>query len=99
MTGAAATPSQTQDTCSTQRSSSSTTLKRKTVATLSYDSSDDATSDDDGGFLIKPKEMPYASGHPFEMIRNFEVPDHFYPIGDVEQIESLQLELNETRTR
>jgi len=72
-------------------------LKRKTVATLSYDSSDDGG--EDGGFLIKPKKMPYASGHPFEMIRNYEVPDHFYPIGDIEQIESLQLELNETRNQ
>ena len=43
--------------------------------------------------------MPYARGQPFVMIRNYEVPDHFYPIGDIEQIESLQLELNETRTQ
>ena len=33
------------------------------------------------------------------MLRNYEVPDHFYPIGDVAQIESLQLELNETRNQ
>jgi hypothetical protein len=51
------------------------------------------------GFLIKPVEIPYATGHPFVMLRNYEVPDHFYPIGDVAQIESLQLELNETRTQ
>ena len=43
--------------------------------------------------------MPYANGQPFEMVRNYEVADHFYPIGDVEQIEPLQLELNETRTQ
>jgi hypothetical protein len=73
-------------------------IKRGTVATLSVDSSDDSSTED-GGFLIKPKKIPYASGHPFEMIRNFEVPDHFYPLGDVEQIESLQLELNETRNQ
>lgn len=72
-------------------------IKRGTVATLSVDSSDDSTAD--GGFLIKPEKMPYASGHPFEMIRNYEVPDHFYPVGDIEQIESLQLELNETRNQ
>ena len=46
-----------------------------------------------------PEKIPYAFGHPFVMLRNFEVPDHFYPIGDVQQIESLQLELNETRTQ
>jgi hypothetical protein len=73
-------------------------VKRGTVATLSIDSSENA-QDADGGFLIKPKKMPYAAGHPFEMIRNFEVPDHFYPVGDIEQIESLQLELNETRNQ
>ena len=33
------------------------------------------------------------------MLRNYEVPDHFYPIGEVEQIESLQLELNQTRNQ
>src|SRR4029450_1193142 len=33
------------------------------------------------------------------MLRGFEVADNFYPIGDVEQIESLQLELNQTRTQ
>jgi len=50
-------------------------------------------------FLIKPTKMPYAFGHPFVMLRNYEVPDHFYPMGDVQQIESLQLELNETRNQ
>ena len=51
------------------------------------------------GFLIKPHQMPYAFGHPFVMIRNYDVPDHFYPIGDLEAIEPLQRELNETRTQ
>lgn len=50
-------------------------------------------------FLIKPQKMPYAFGHPFVMIRNYDVPDFFYPIGDVEAIEPLQRELNETRTQ
>ena len=36
---------------------------------------------------------------PFEMLRNYEIADHFYPCGDVEQLESLQLELNQTRTQ
>ena len=50
-------------------------------------------------FLIPPKKMPYAFGHPFVMIRNYDVPDHFYPLGDLEAIEPLQRELNETRTQ
>ena len=50
-------------------------------------------------FLIKPTRMPYAFGHPFVMIRNYDVPDHFYPMGDLEAIEPLQRELNETRTQ
>lgn len=50
-------------------------------------------------FLIKPIRIPYAFGHPFVMVRNFDVPDCFYPIGDLEQIEPLQRELNETRSQ
>lgn len=50
-------------------------------------------------FLIKPMRMPYAFGHPFVMLRNYDVPDAFYPIGDLEQIEPLQRELNETRSQ
>ena len=55
----------------------------------------------DGGdrFLIKPMRMPYSFGQPFVMIRNYDVPDSFYPIGDLEQIEPMQHELNETRTQ
>lgn len=51
------------------------------------------------GFLIKPQAMPYAFGHPFVMLRNYEVGDRFYPMGELEAIEPLQLELNETRTQ
>ena len=50
-------------------------------------------------FLIKPMVMPYSFGQPFVMLRNYDVPDHFYPIGDLESIEPLQRELNETRTQ
>lgn len=50
-------------------------------------------------FLISPREMPYAFGHPFVMIRNYDVPEDFYPIGELEAIEPLQRELNETRTQ
>lgn len=50
-------------------------------------------------FLIKPTKMPYATGHPFVMLRDYEVPDTFYPIGELEAIEPLQRELNETRSQ
>jgi hypothetical protein len=43
--------------------------------------------------------MPYAFGHPFVMLRSYEMVDSFYTMGDVAQIESLQLELNETRNQ
>lgn len=50
-------------------------------------------------FLIEPSDIPFASGHPFVMLRNYEVPDHFYPMGDLESLEPLQHELNMTRTQ
>jgi len=50
-------------------------------------------------FLVKPMPMPYSFGQPFVQIRNYDVPDQFYPIGDLETIEPLQKELNETRTQ
>lgn len=50
-------------------------------------------------FLVKPTAMPYSFGQPFVMLRNYDVPDHFYPIGDLESIEPLQKELNETRSQ
>ena len=71
-------------------------IRRHQVCTFALDSDD---TDNGSGFLIKPKPMPYAMGHPFEMLRNYEVSDNFYPMGDVCQIESLQLELNQTRTQ
>jgi hypothetical protein len=74
-------------------------LKRYKVCTFVAQSSENNDNDAQPGFLIKPATMPYAFGHPFVMLRNYEIPDHFYPIGDVAQIESLQLELNETRTQ
>jgi hypothetical protein len=72
-------------------------IKSGLVSTFSLDA--DSAGNEESGFLIKPKPMPYAMGHPFEMLRGFEVADHFYPMGDVAQIESLQLELNQTRTQ
>jgi hypothetical protein len=71
-------------------------IKRRQVATFSLDAE---TSTEQSMFLIKPKPMPYAMGHPFVMMRNYEIADHFYPMGDVCQIESLQLELNQTRSQ
>ena len=56
-----------------------------------------AASGDD--FLLDPQPMPYHSGHPFVMMRNYDVPDMFYPMGDLESIESLQEELNKTRSQ
>lgn len=49
-------------------------------------------------FLVEPGEMPYHFGHPFVMIRNYEIPDVFYPIGDLEMLYPLQEELNKTRS-
>jgi hypothetical protein len=51
-----------------------------------------------GGFLVDPAPMPYSFGIPFVMLRNYDVPDQFYPIGDVEAIEPLQNELNQIRS-
>ena len=56
-------------------------------------------SENSDGFLIDPVSMPYAYGQPFVMIRNYDIPDMFYPMGDLESIESLQLELDKTRTQ
>lgn len=50
-------------------------------------------------FLIKPVKMPYVFGHPFFMLRNYDIPGFFYPMGELEAIEPLQYELNETRTQ
>ena len=55
-------------------------------------------SDTGDKFLVKPTKMPYVFGHPFIMLRNYEIPGFFYPMGELEAIEPLQYELNETRT-
>lgn len=49
-------------------------------------------------WLIPPKAMPYAFGCPFDMMRGTEVPDRFYPMGEVEIIADQQRELNEVRS-
>lgn len=50
-------------------------------------------------YLVKPQKMPYAFGQPFVMIRNYDVPDMFYPMGDLEAIEGLNLELDKLRSQ
>ena len=50
-------------------------------------------------FLRAPKASPYPFRQPFYMLRNYEVPDEFYPMGELEAIEVLQHELNSTRTQ
>jgi len=66
-------------------------LRRNEVSTFAQSCED--------GFLIAPKPIPFPFGHPFVMIRNYEVPDHFYPMGELESIEELQYELNNTRSQ
>ena len=66
-------------------------LRRNEVSTFVRNGTD--------GFLIAPKPIPFPFGHPFVMIRNYEVPDHFYPMGELESIEELQYELNNTRSQ
>src|SRR5690606_37414819 len=48
--------------------------------------------------LVEPTAQPYSFGHPFVMLRNYEIPDVFYPMGELEALEPLQHELNLTRT-
>jgi len=75
-------------------------VKRNEVSTFALDgdiSSESQNTRD--AYLIKPAPIPYGAGQPFKMLRNYEVPDHFYPMGELESIESLQLELNETRNQ
>lgn len=49
-------------------------------------------------YLIDPVDMPYSFGHPFIYIPNYDVPDQFYGMGELEALEPLQHELNQTRT-
>lgn len=49
-------------------------------------------------FLVKPKPSPLPFANPFIMFRDYDVPDQFYPMGELEAVEVLQHELNEIRT-
>lgn len=50
-------------------------------------------------FLLKPEPMPYPFGHPFVPALNYVVPEKLYPIGDLETVMPLQMELALTRTQ
>lgn len=50
-------------------------------------------------FLVEPEDVEFAGGHPYVMVQNYAVPERFYPLGDVETIVPLQLELATTRTQ
>lgn len=50
-------------------------------------------------FLVYAEPTEYQDGHPFVYVQNYAVPEKFYPIGDVETIAPLQLELATTRTQ
>ena len=58
-----------------------------------------ATSAKREKFLIPPRPFTHSFGAPLKMLRGYEVPDQFYPLGELEPIEQLQQELNLTRTQ
>ena len=51
----------------------------------------------DGRVVIRDDKNPYSCGKPFIHIVDQVVPHEFYGIGEIEQIESLQYELNDWR--
>lgn len=51
------------------------------------------------GFLVKPGPTPTSFANPYLMFRDYDVPDCFYPMGEIESVETLQEELNKTRTQ
>lgn len=65
-------------------------LVNNTLCTFTLDGTDD--------FLKDPEPIPYEFGQPFIMLRNYEVPERFYPMGEIECMEPLQLELDMTRS-
>jgi len=56
-------------------------------------------ADNGDDFLKDPQQIPFPFGHPFVMLRNYEVPEQFYPIGELEMIEPLVMEESFMRTR
>ena len=53
---------------------------------------------DGDDFLKAPQQIPFVYGHPFTMVRNYEIPEKFYPMGELEVLEPLQMELDLTRS-
>lgn len=51
------------------------------------------------GFLVKPGKIPYDFDNCYIQFRDYDVPDVFYPMGEIEAVETLQEELNKTRTQ
>ena len=50
-------------------------------------------------FLVEPEPFPYPFGHPYVFMLNHIVPEKLYPMGDLESIVPLQIELALTRTQ
>lgn len=50
-------------------------------------------------YLVNPAPVEYPFPHPYVMVENYSVPEKLYPVGDVEAIFPLQLELALTRTQ
>lgn len=50
-------------------------------------------------YLIEPIDFPYTFGHPFVFMLNHIIPEKLYPMGDLEAIVPLQMELALTRTQ
>lgn len=50
-------------------------------------------------FLSKPEDFPYPFGHPYVFALNYQIPEKLYPMGDLEAILPLQMELALTRTQ
>lgn len=50
-------------------------------------------------FLKKPEDFEAPFGHPYVFLQNYEVPEKLYPLGDLESILPLQMELALTRTQ
>lgn len=50
-------------------------------------------------YLLEPTDFPYSFGHPFVFMLNHIIPEKLYPMGDLEAIVPLQMELAMTRTQ
>jgi len=55
-------------------------------------------AEDGEDFLLDPTDFPYPYGQPFVHLGNYDVPDQFYAMGDLEALEPLQHELNAVRS-